>query len=95
MLTDNEAFKLDEFRLLRNGLIHGNTGKIAQMSRKLYHNDGYYDVPAVETYLNPATGNGINTDALHFLNMVREITVRFYGEKTTEKQTVSASAANP
>ncbi len=86
MIDDAEFGELEKYRLIRNGLIHGNSGKLTRMARKLYETDGFYDKPPVETYLNPATGNGINTDAVRFIQLARNITVRFYGEKTPAAQ---------
>ncbi len=81
LLTDEETRQLDNFRLLRNGLIHGNIGKLAQMTKRFYQVNGFQETPPVETYLNPDTGNGINQDALRFLNSTRNVVTRFYGEK--------------
>ena len=89
MLSDSEAFDLDQFRFLRNTLIHGNSGKLKEMSKKLYQVNGFDEKPSVETYLNPATGNGINQDALRFLGLTRSIIMRFYGEKTPAVQSDS------
>lgn len=81
MLTEAEAADLDQFRFLRNGLIHGNSGKLAETSKKLYQGNGLGEAPPVETYLSPTTGNGINHDALRFLRLTRSLILRFYGEK--------------
>jgi hypothetical protein len=81
ILSENEGYELDQFRFLRNNLIHGNSGKLAEMSRRLYQTNGFYKTLPVETYMNPDGGNGINHDALRFLNLTRNVIRRFYGEK--------------
>jgi hypothetical protein len=84
LISDSEAYDLDQFRFLRNNLIHGNSGKLEDMSRRLYQVNGFYEKPTVETYLSPTTGNGINHDALRFLGLTRNIIMRFYGQKPTD-----------
>jgi hypothetical protein len=86
ILSDTEGYELDQFRFLRNTLIHGNSGKLAEMSKRLYQVDGFYKTSPVETYMNPASGNGINHDALRFLNLTRNVIMRFYGEKIPSSQ---------
>ena len=85
ILSENEAYELDQFRFLRNNLIHGNSGKLAEMSRRRYQTDGFYKTPPVVTYMNPDSGNGINHDALHFLNLTRNIIMRFYSKNTSNQ----------
>lgn len=78
ILTDQEKDAIDDFRKLRNALIHANAGKLGKMSKKSY--GGFYEGLETEFYLSPPYDeSGIRADALKYPCFTRDLTFRFYG----------------
>jgi len=82
ILNDKETSQLNELRRLRNDLIHSKADKLAQMARKRYQVSGL-DASHLDAgfYLQPIWEGGIDQDALQYLQLVRDLTVKFYGAK--------------
>jgi len=82
ILNDKETGQLNELRRLRNDLIHSKAEKLAKMARKRYRVSGL-DASHLDAgfYLQPIWEGGIDQDALRHLQLVRDLTVKFYGAK--------------
>lgn len=82
ILNDKETGQLNELRRLRNDLIHSKADKLAQMARRRYQVSGL-DPSHLDAgfYLQPIWEGGIDQDALRHLQLVRDLTVKFYGAK--------------
>ena len=80
---DNEgAGQLNKLRRLRNSLIHGKTGQLSKMAKKRYWvTDGEDSFLDAEFYVQSGIKGGIDQDALLYLGLVRDLTVKFYGAK--------------
>jgi hypothetical protein len=82
ILNSEETSQLNGLRKLRNNLVHAKAGKLAQMAKKRYRvfgmDDSYSDAGF---YLHPLVAGGVDQDALRYLLLVRDLTVKFYGAK--------------
>lgn len=82
ILNGKETSGLNELRKLRNYLVHGKAGKLAKMAKKKYTVSGsdnsFLDA---EFYISSGFEGGIDNDALLYLGVVRDLSVKFYGEK--------------
>lgn len=80
ILDDKEAQGIDKLRKLRNALIHANTDRLDKIARKRYKECGLntYDLDA-GLFLETAWGIGVDQDALTYLQLTRDLTVKFYG----------------
>ncbi len=82
ILNDKETGQLNELRKLRNDLIHAKANRLNQRAKKTYQVSGLdASYLTAGLYLYPLGGGGIEKDALHHLLQVRDLTVKFYGEK--------------
>lgn len=83
ILDDKETQQLNDLRKLRNYLIHGKAGKLAQMAKKRYTVSGsdnsFLDA---EFYVHSGFEGGIDRDALLHLGLIRELSVKFYGARS-------------
>ena len=83
ILNDKETSGLNELRKLRNYLVHGKAGKLAQMAKKRYTVSGsdnsFLDA---EFYVRSGFEGGIDRDALLQLGLIRELSVKFYGARS-------------
>lgn len=84
VLDDKEAEGIDKLRKLRNALIHANIDRLSRMARRRYQECGLgtYDLGA-GIFLKTAWGIGIDQDALTYLQLTRDLTVKFYGAQDT------------
>jgi hypothetical protein len=81
IITDLEKNAIDKLRQLRNPLIHANVGKISKMARQ--SSSTIYEGLESEFYIAPLSDeSGIRVDALKYLCFTRDLTVKFYGDKT-------------
>jgi len=80
ILNEEETSELHGLRKVRNTLVHGNAGKLGKMSKT------HYERPGIDAslYLHSigTLGIGINEDALKYLRLTRDLSVKFYGEQT-------------
>ena len=79
IVGDDEKSRLDNLRKLRNYLIHGNTDRLAQMAKRTYSVSGsdnsFLDA---DFYVHSGFKGGIDQDALKYLALVRDLSVKFY-----------------
>lgn len=82
ILNDEEARQLQELRKMRNYIVHANVGKLNQMAKRTYEAWGLSiaDLDA-GMFLQPTWGGAIDQDALKYIQLVRDITVKFYGSE--------------
>lgn len=81
ILDDRETNQLNALRKLRNYLIHGKAGKLAKMAKKRYTVSGSDNsFLNAEFYVSSGFEGGIDRDALLQLEIVRDLSVKFYGE---------------
>ena len=81
ILDELESKQLHDLRKLRNILIHANTGKLGKMARKIYDPSSSDDYLYMGFYLTPISNGGIDIDrdALQYLQIIRNLTIKFYG----------------
>ena len=79
IVGDDEKSGLDNLRKLRNYLIHGNTDRLAQMAKRTYSVSGsdnsFLDA---DFYVHSGFKGSIDQDALKYLALVRDLSVKFY-----------------
>jgi hypothetical protein len=82
-LKEDEAHWLDEFRNLRNSIIHVNVSKLEKRALKTYQVSNFSNSSiGASLYLGSLSGGGVEADALKYLRLVRDLSVKFYGENT-------------
>jgi hypothetical protein len=82
ILDEHEKSQIDHLRKLRNALVHINAGKLLKMARKGYEIHKLKSESIVTSlYLASFGETGISEDALEYLTLARDITVKFYGIK--------------
>jgi hypothetical protein len=81
IVNDIEASGLNGLRELRNALTHGSISKLDKMARKNYEGFGVYNENiGPSLYLHSIGSKGIDVDALKYLQLTRDLTLKFYGE---------------
>ena len=74
---------IDDIRNLRNSIIHADAGKLAEMARAYYGDvDDVISQVLPELYLGDF-GEALKCKALKSLTFTRELTKRWYGEKSS------------
>jgi hypothetical protein len=81
ILNDIEASELHGFRKVRNALVHGSVDKLNQMSKTKYEGLGVHvESVGASLYLNSIGAGGISVDAKKYLQLTRDLSLKFYGE---------------
>lgn len=80
---ERDKDNIDDIRNLRNSIIHADAGKLANMARAYYGNvDDAISQVLPELYLGDF-GKALKSEALKSLTFTRELTKRWYGEKSS------------